>query len=112
MTSRKTPRHIYRVVFHAQNRVYELYARKVSHGDLYGFIQLEELIFGETSQVLVDPQQEKLRTEFGDVKRSFVPMHAVIRIDEVEKEGVSTIHSTDGKVTQLPAPLLPPRRTE
>ena len=37
-------------------------------------------------QVVVDPTEEKLKSEFTGVKRSFIPMQAIIRIDEVEKK--------------------------
>jgi hypothetical protein len=70
---------------------------------MYGFIELEEFVFGERSQMIVDPSEEKLKTEFADVKRSFIPMHAISRIDEVEKEGVGKITEGGGSnVTHLP----------
>ena len=41
--------HIFKVLFVNQGKVYEIYARKVSHGSLFGFIEVEELVFGERS---------------------------------------------------------------
>ena len=41
------------------------------------------------SSVVVDPSEEKLKTEFNSVKRCFIPMHSIVRIDEVEKQGTS-----------------------
>ncbi len=78
---------VFRIQFHNQDKVYEMYARGVYNSDLYGFIEVEEYIFGERTQVIVDPGEEKLKGEFSQVKRSFIPMHSIIRIDEVEKEG-------------------------
>ncbi|HEY7883711.1 MAG TPA: DUF1820 family protein, partial [Cellvibrionaceae bacterium] len=78
---------IYKIIFHNQGQVYELFARAIYQSEMYGFIELEEFVFGERSQLLVDPAEEKLKTEFAGVKRSYIPMHAIIRIDEVEKEG-------------------------
>ena len=69
-----------------------------------GFIEIEEFIFGERTQVIVDPAEEKLKSEFTSVKRSFIPMHSIVRIDEVEKEGkvkISEIKSSD-KIAQFP----------
>ena len=37
--------HIFRIMFVNQGKVYEVYARKVSHGELFGFIEVEELLF-------------------------------------------------------------------
>ncbi len=78
---------LYKVVFVNQSQVYELYARQIFQSDLYGFIEIEDYVFGEKSSMIVDPAEEKLKTEFADVKRSFIPLHAIVRIDEVEKEG-------------------------
>ena len=103
------PSHLYKVVFHAQGKIYEIYARKVGHGSLFGFVEVEELIFGERSAVVVDPSEEKIKAEFEGVKRTFLPLHSVIRIDEVRKHGISKISAADGSnVTQVPYPVFPP----
>jgi len=100
--------HIFRVVFVNQGKVYEIYARKVSHGGLFGFIEVEELVFGERSSVVVDPAEERIKAEFAGVKRSYLPLHAVIRIDEVRKQGVSKISALEGgNVAAFPVPLFP-----
>ena len=93
MANRHSSKQIYKVIFLNQGKIYELFARHVYQGELYGFIQVEELIFGEKSTVLVDPAEERLRGEFTGVRRSYIPIHSVVRIDEVEKEGASRIHS-------------------
>ena len=50
-------------------------------------VMLEELAFGERAGVLLDPAEERIKSEFDGVKRSFLPMHSVLRIDEVTKRG-------------------------
>lgn len=107
-SARKT---IYKILFMNQGKVYELYARRVQQGELYGFIEVEELIFGEQSTLLVNPSEERLQGEFADVRRTFVPIHSVIRIDEVEKEGVSKIRSggtSPDNVAAFPYSPVPP----
>lgn len=102
---------IYRIVFHNQGKIYELYARSVGQGELYAFVEVGDIIFGERSAVLVDPSEERLKSEFTGVKRTYVPMHAVIRIDEVEKEGVNKVVGTTeggGNVTPFPMPMYTP----
>lgn len=86
---------IYRISFVNQDKVYEIFAKQVYESDLYGFVVVEELVFGTQSTVVIDPGEERLKTEFEAVKRSFIPIHAVIRIDEVERPGVSKIHSLE-----------------
>lgn len=104
--------HIFRIMFVNQGKVYEVYARKVTHGELFGFIEVEELVFGERSSVVLDPSEERVKGEFAGVKRTFLPMHSILRIDEVKKQGVSKITALEGgaNVSQFPMPLysVPP----
>ena len=69
---------------------------------------VEDLVFGEKTTVVVDPSEERLQREFEGVKRSYLPMHSVIRIDEVEKKGQSRITevSKDGNVAPFPVPYF------
>ena len=98
--------HIYKVLFHSMGQIYEVYAHSIYSSDLYGFIEVEDYIFGKRSKVVIDPAEDKLRTEFEGVQRSFIPMHTVIRIDEVEKEGIAKItESSTGNVTPFPMPM-------
>lgn len=102
-------KHIYKVIFASQGKVYEIYARAVSHGGLFGFVEVEELIFGERSALVVDPSEERIKSEFADVKRTYLPMHSILRIDEVEKHGVSKISKAEGgNVAQFPVPMYAP----
>ncbi|MFO7304884.1 MAG: DUF1820 family protein [Gammaproteobacteria bacterium] len=97
--------HIFKVVFVNQGKVYEIYARKVHHGSLFGFLEVEELVFGERTAVVVDPTEEKIRAEFEGVKRTYLPIHSVLRVDEVRKQGVSKISNFEGS-NIAPFPLM------
>ena len=100
---------LFRVIFQSQGKVYEIYAREISEGGLFGFLEVEEMVFGEKSSLLVDPSEEKLKTEFEGVERSYIPLHNIIRIDEVKKRGVSKItQSEGGNVAQFPSSIYTP----
>lgn len=100
---------LYKIVFMSQGQVYEIYARRVGHGTLFGFVEVEELVFGERSSVVVDPSEEKIKSEFAGVKRTYLPMHSIIRIDEVDKQGKSKISKLEGgNVAQFPVPVYTP----
>ncbi|MBU0654838.1 MAG: DUF1820 family protein [Gammaproteobacteria bacterium] len=99
---------LYRISFVNQDKIYEIFARQVYESDLYGFVVVEEIVFGTQSTVVIDPGEERLKTEFDAVKRSFIPIHSVIRIDEVEKPGVSKIHAMDGSVSSNVSPFSRP----
>jgi hypothetical protein len=104
------PKPVYRVLFQNQGNLYELHARKVGQGTLFAFVEVEDILFGNRGGVLVDPSEEKLKSEFAGVKRTYIPLQAVVRIDEVEKEGVNKIvslPSSQGNVAAFPVPQGP-----
>ena len=101
--------HIFKVMFVHQGKVFEVYARKVSQGSLFGFLEVEGLVFGERSSVVVDPSEERVKSEFEGVKRTYLPLHSVLRVDEVQKQGVSKVSAYEGgNVAQFPTPFSPP----
>jgi hypothetical protein len=102
---------VYKVIFQNGGQVFEVFARQIYQSDMWGFIEVEEFVFGERSQILVDPSEEKLKNEFSGVKRSYIPLQAIIRIDEVDKEGsskISTVTSAPSNVTSFPIVGFPP----
>ncbi|MFO7326431.1 MAG: DUF1820 family protein [Pseudomonadota bacterium] len=104
------PSTIFKILFVNQGKVYEIYARKVAQGRLFGFIEVEELVFGQRSSVVLDPGEERIKSEFAGVKCTMLPMHSVLRIDEVRKQGVSKISALEGSsnVAQFPIGLFTP----
>ncbi|MES2606658.1 MAG: DUF1820 family protein [Pseudomonadota bacterium] len=104
-------RDLFRITFLNKGEVYEVYAREVYQSDLWGFLEIENFVFGERSQLVVDPAEEKLKNEFTGVKRSFIPIQAIIRIDEVEKEGVATISKGDN-IAPFPLHFAPRTTTQ
>ena len=107
-----TTKRVYKIIFSNQGETYEIYAREIYQGEMFGFVEVEELVFGERAALLGDPAEERCKNELQNVKRTYIPMHAIIRIDEVEKEGVAKIKATasgssDNKVTSFPG-YVPP----
>ncbi|HOC44192.1 MAG TPA: DUF1820 family protein [Thermoanaerobaculales bacterium] len=99
---------IYRITFVNRGEVYEIYARRVTQGGMFGFVEVEELLFGERSKLLIDSSEERLKSEFEGVRRIFIPLHSVVRVDEVDKAGRGRISSSEGTVTSFPLPYAPP----
>lgn len=101
---------LFKISFINQGNVYEIYARKVAQGRLFGFIEVEELVFGQRSTVVLDPSEERIKTEFEGVKCTMLPMHSILRIDEVKKQGVSKISPVEGSgnIAQFPQGLYNP----
>ncbi len=96
---------MYKISFLNQGKVYELFAAQVSSSDLsYGFIEVSELVFDGDDSVVIDPTDERMREEFADVEVLHIPMHSVIRVEQVKKRGTCVIRDskTGEKVTHLP----------
>lgn len=120
--STQADKKLYRITFLNQSKVYEIYAKNVSQGSLFGFIEIEQIVFGEKSAILVDPSEDALRTEFENTKRIFIPMHSVIRIDEMmqnsglkprivsianQKQGKDIPDSHESRITPIYTPTPP-----
>ena len=99
---------IYRITFMSQGRIYELYAKSVGSAEIFGFVEVAHLLWSQKSSVVIDPSEDSLKHEFAGVKRFYVPMHAVIRIDEVDHEGTSKILGAVGPGTVAPFPVFVP----
>ena len=86
---------VYKIIFQNGAQVFEVFARHIYQSDMWGFIEIEELIFGERSQIVVDPGEERLKNEFNGVKRTYIQLlQAIVRIDEVDKEGSAKVSET------------------
>ena len=80
---------------------------------MMAFVELSDLIFNNKTDVVIDPSEEKIKAEFGDVKSTYIPVHAIIRIDEVEKTGPNKIRPlgnstvTSDRVAPFPSSSSP-----
>ena len=104
-------RKLYKVLFHSHGKVYEVYAKKVTASELYGFVQVSDLSFGsQENSMLVDPAEEKLKEEFAKTRSLHLPMHAVVRVEEVEERGIAAIRDAGSGEKVTPFPFPPPAR--
>ncbi|GKX55569.1 hypothetical protein SOASR030_16810 [Leminorella grimontii] len=101
-------RPLYRIQFINNGKNYQLYVRELTQSSLFGFIEIGDFVFDSENALLVDPSEERLKTEFAGVTRSFIPMHSVIRIDAVVKQGSARISDLGDNVT--PFPYFPGRK--
>lgn len=104
------PLPLYRVQFVSNGERYELYAKEVSQGGLFGFIEVGDFVWNTHSNVVVDPSHERLKSEFADVTSTYVPMHNVLRIDVVKKQGSAKISKLSDKVAAFPNPIYTPKK--
>lgn len=103
------PKSLYKVSFHSHGKIYELYAERVSTGELWGFVEVANLVFDVHDGIVVDPTEERLRDEFAGTRVLHLPMQSILRIEEVEKKGQAAIRDASGEkvVTPFPLPAKP-----
>jgi hypothetical protein len=97
---------LYRIAFLNHGKVYELFCSGVCTSGLLGFVEVSGLIFGEQDSLVVDPTEEKMRDEFEGVEVLHLPMHSVLRVEQVRKQGQAVIRDRESgeKVTMFPIP--------
>ncbi len=97
----------YRIRFLNEGKIFELYAKSVSQGALFGFIEVSGLLWGRKSDLIVDPTEQDLQNEFAGVSCIHVPMHSIVRIDEVDKSGGAKIIPLAVGKDAPPSPTIP-----
>ena len=104
-------KNVYKMIFIQLGEIYEVFAKQIYQSDMYGFIEVEEYIFNKDKQLVVDPSSEKLKNEFNNVERSYIPVNSILRIDEVNETGEPKIKENKGQISPLPINIQPPNKT-
>ena len=108
MAKKKT----YKIIFIQLGEIYEIFAKQIYQSDMYGFIEVEEYIFKQNKQLVLDPTSEKLEKEFKSVERSYIPINSVIRIDEVVETGEAKIKQPKNQVSPTPINIHPANKRD
>ena len=98
----------YKITFTNDSELYQVCARQVASSDLYGLIEIGDFIFPR-NKLVYNPGEERIRREFEGIRRTWLPYHTIVRIDEVsdQREGEIKIVPLDS-LRQVPpqGPLL------
>ena len=92
---------LFRVVFSHNGATCELFAKYICEDSLMGFVEVEDLVFSDSSKVVVDTNEERLQQEFKGVKRTYIPLHSVMRIDEVAYKDCGKVHVDIGSADNI-----------
>jgi len=102
---------LYRIAFLNHGKVYELFCTGVCTSGLLGFIEVSGLELGDKDSLVVDPTEEKMRDEFDGVEILHLPMHSVLRVEQVKKKGQLVIRDRESGEKVTPFPVQPGSRT-
>lgn len=106
---------LYRVEFISAGERYELYVKELNSSSIFGFIEIAGFVWDTHTELVLDPSHERLKDEFASVERTYIPMHNVLRMDQVKKQGSAKITPFSdkvgaGKVTAINSPIYTPRK--
>jgi hypothetical protein len=110
MTKSESKR-LFRVAFLNHGKVYELFCTDVCTSSLFGFVEVSGLVLEEKGSLVVDPTEEKMRDEFDGVEVLHLPMHSVLRVEQVKKKGQAVIRDRESGEKVMPFPVQPGGRT-
>jgi len=98
---------LFRIAFLNHGKVYELFCTGVSTSNLLGFVEATGLQFEEKDSLVIDPTEEKMRDEFDGVEVLHLPMHSVLRVEQVRKKGQAVIRDRESGEKVTPFPVQP-----
>jgi hypothetical protein len=77
-------KNLYKVYFlNDKKEVTHLYASQVSPTSFLGLIEVSDIVFIDSSELIVTPEDDKIRKEFQDVVKTYIPIGYILRIDEI-----------------------------
>ena len=92
-----TPDTAFKVLFSQMDRLYIIYSYGISEETLVGFIEVDEVVAIEqviSEKVSADTSAyEAILNQYDGVKRSYIPMHTIIRIDEITMQDIPLVQS-------------------
>lgn len=84
---------VYRVHFRWKDKERTIKARELDMTHPY-FVSIKDLIFPEPSRLVIDPNEDELRKEFGEADHLMFPFQSVTLIEELR----DATHTTTGRV--------------
>lgn len=106
---------MYKVQFISGGERYEVYVKELISSSIFGFIEIADFVWDTHTELVLDPSHERLKDEFANVGRTYVPMHNILRIDQVKKQGSAKITAlsdkvSSDKVTAIHSPIYTPKK--
>ncbi len=73
---------LYRIQFVTGKKEFDIKAQTIRESEFFGFLEISDFILSDPSKMVITPEEDELRKEFGDKKRILVPYQYIRRIDE------------------------------
>ena len=81
----------FKIIFYdEEHKPLTVCAQNVHPSNILGFIDVEKLIFMDPSNIILTPDDDKIRNIFKNVEKIMLPLNHIIRIDELN-EGLTPV---------------------
>ena len=78
---------LYKVIFmDEEKKVQTLHASVLNPSSFLGLVEISDIVFIDESELIISPDDGKLKSKFKNVERSYIPLNSIIRIDEITLE--------------------------
>ena len=75
---------LYRITFmNEKHEPLQIYAGSVRMCDILGLMEASDILFIDSSDIIINPEDDKIKKLFHDVAATMIPINSLIRIDEV-----------------------------
>ena len=75
---------LYKITFmNEKHEPLQIYAGKVHMSDILGLVEASDIMFIDSSEVIINPEDDKIKKLFHNVAATMIPINSLIRIDEV-----------------------------
>ncbi|WP_303850432.1 DUF1820 family protein [Seleniivibrio woodruffii] len=75
---------LYKIIFIDEDKkVQTIHASYLNPSSFLGLIEISDIVFIGQSDIIISPDDGKLKEVFKNVERSYIPLNYIVRIDEV-----------------------------
>lgn len=75
---------LYKIIFIDEDKkVQTVHASYLNPSSFLGLIEISDIVFIGQSDIIISPDDGKLKEVFKNVERSYIPLNYIVRIDEV-----------------------------
>ncbi|MCD8552984.1 DUF1820 family protein [Seleniivibrio sp.] len=75
---------LYKIVFIDEDKkVQTIHASYLNPSSFLGLIEISDIVFIGQSDIIISPDDGKLKEVFKNVERSYIPLNYIVRIDEI-----------------------------
>jgi len=75
---------LYKIIFIDEDKkVQTIHASYLNPSSFLGLIEISDIVFIGQSDIIISPDDGKLKEVFKNVERSYIPLNYIVRIDEI-----------------------------